>query len=85
LIDCDAAGLDEVFEGFTPREYERLLASWEFEARPAQLPLDVEKQLWRIWLFLGGRGAGKTRAGARLAGGNERTGRAHRACRGKRR
>jgi phage terminase large subunit-like protein len=64
LIDCDAAGLDEVFEGFTPREYERLLASWEFEARPAQLPLDVEKQLWRIWLFLGGRGAGKTRAGA---------------------
>ncbi|MEA2833484.1 MAG: hypothetical protein QOG66_1686 [Methylobacteriaceae bacterium] len=64
LIDCDAVGLDEVFEGFTPREYERLLASWEFEARPAQLPLDVEKQLWRIWLFLGGRGAGKTRAGA---------------------
>ena len=35
--------------------------SWRFCARKAQLPPDGR---WRIWLFLGGRGAGKTRAGA---------------------
>jgi phage terminase large subunit-like protein len=65
LIDCATLGmLDQVLEGVSPRELEWLLADWEFLARHAQLPLYVEKQLWRIWLFLGGRGAGKTRAGA---------------------
>ncbi|MFC2925183.1 DNA-packaging protein [Hyphobacterium vulgare] len=34
---------------------------WEFWAHDAQLPPDGE---WRVWLFMGGRGAGKTRAGA---------------------
>lgn len=34
---------------------------WEFWARPEQLAPDGP---WRTWLFLGGRGAGKTRAGA---------------------
>jgi phage terminase large subunit-like protein len=34
---------------------------WSFWARPEQLP---PPGAWRIWLFLGGRGAGKTRAGA---------------------
>jgi len=38
-----------------------LLNHWEFWARDAQLPPDGD---WRIWLFLGGRGAGKTRAGS---------------------
>jgi phage terminase large subunit-like protein len=37
------------------------LADWRFWAHDAQLPPDGD---WRIWLFLGGRGAGKTRAGA---------------------
>ena len=65
LIDCAEHGtLNEALEGYTARDYEQLLADWEWEARPAQLPLWVEKQFWRIWLFLGGRGAGKTRAGA---------------------
>jgi phage terminase large subunit-like protein len=65
LIDCAGRGmLNRVLEGYTPREMERLLASWEFSGRAAQLPLWVEKQIWRIWLFLGGRGAGKTHAGA---------------------
>jgi phage terminase large subunit-like protein len=39
----------------------RALKSWCFWARPEQLPPLGD---WRIWLFLGGRGAGKTRAGA---------------------
>lgn len=37
------------------------LLSWPYQARDAQLAPDGA---WRIWLFLGGRGAGKTRAGA---------------------
>lgn len=34
---------------------------WEFWAHSSQLPPDGD---WRVWLFIGGRGAGKTRAGA---------------------
>lgn len=37
------------------------LLAWRYQARDAQLP---PHGVWRIWLFLGGRGAGKTRAGA---------------------
>jgi phage terminase large subunit-like protein len=38
-----------------------LLDDWRFWAHDAQIAPDGD---WRIWLFLGGRGAGKTRAGA---------------------
>lgn len=38
-----------------------LRRSWLFTSRPAQRPPDGD---WHAWLFLGGRGAGKTRAGA---------------------
>jgi phage terminase large subunit-like protein len=34
---------------------------WRLWARPAQLPPDIA---WRVWVLLGGRGAGKTRAAA---------------------
>ncbi|HWA91823.1 MAG TPA: terminase family protein [Rhizomicrobium sp.] len=40
---------------------EQILNSWLFWARDEQLPPPGD---WRTWLFLGGRGAGKTRAGA---------------------
>src|SRR5438270_11151074 len=64
LIDCAAHGmLDVVLEGVTPRQLEWLLASWEFKARSAQLPLYVEKRIWRIWLFFGGSGAGYGQVG----------------------
>jgi phage terminase large subunit-like protein len=39
----------------------RLEFLWEFWARPEQLPPPGD---WRFWLFRGGRGGGKTRAGA---------------------
>jgi predicted phage terminase large subunit-like protein len=42
-------------------EADNLLADWTFWAREDQLPPPRD---WRIWLFLGGRGSGKTRAGA---------------------
>ena len=41
---------------------EHLLRDWEIWARDDQLPPTDHK--WRTWLILGGRGAGKTRAGA---------------------
>lgn len=42
-------------------EQEAFLAAWDYFARDEQL---APKGEWRTWLFLGGRGAGKTRAGA---------------------
>jgi phage terminase large subunit-like protein len=56
-------------------EAEYLQRSWEFWARPEQLAPDGA---WRIWLFLGGRGAGKTRAGAEWILDGVRTGRMRR-------
>ena len=42
-------------------EASELDCHWPFWAREAQLAPEGD---WRIWLYLGGRGAGKTRAGA---------------------
>jgi phage terminase large subunit-like protein len=45
----------------SPREWLRLFGCWWFWRRPSQTaPVGA----WRTWIFLGGRGAGKTRAGA---------------------
>ncbi|MDX2234770.1 MAG: terminase family protein [Hyphomonadaceae bacterium] len=41
--------------------HERALTAWRATAHPAQLP---PPEQWATWLFQGGRGAGKTRAGA---------------------
>jgi phage terminase large subunit-like protein len=54
-----------------------LLQDWRFWAHDAQV---APEGAWRIWLFLGGRGAGKTHAGAEwiaeeiAAGGMRRVG-----------
>lgn len=42
------------------------LFDWQVWARDDQLPPDRDDSLtpWRVWVILGGRGAGKTRAGA---------------------
>ncbi len=50
-----------------PRPYHELLAAFPFlrTAMPAQKP--PAGRAWRNWLMLGGRGAGKTRAGAEWA------------------
>jgi phage terminase large subunit-like protein len=45
----------------TPREAQWLIEDWRVWARPDQLPPEGR---WTTWLVLGGRGAGKTRAGA---------------------
>ncbi len=64
---CAANGrLDEALANIRPRELARLLADWELVARRDQWPPDLAQNglPWRVWLILGGRGAGKTRAGA---------------------
>lgn len=50
----------------TPATAARLLNDWEVWARGDQLPPAVaaDGRPWATWLVLGGRGAGKTRAGA---------------------
>ncbi len=50
-----------------PGDLKRLVGDWQVWARDEQLPPSRSAsgpQPWRTWLFLGGRGAGKTRAGA---------------------
>ena len=42
-----------------------MLRSWWFWRRPSQ---EAPRGKWRTWVFLGGRGAGKTRAGAEYHG-----------------
>src|SRR5690606_7866818 len=39
----------------------RQMRGWHFHRRLAQMPPDGD---WRVWLLMGGRGSGKTRAGA---------------------
>jgi len=48
----------------TDAEIGRLYHDWRIWARVDQLPPADDAQAWRVWLLLGGRGAGKTRAGA---------------------
>jgi len=52
-------------------QWKALLDDWLAWARPEQLPPPGD---WRTWLFLGGRGAGKTRSGAEWVSHRARTG-----------
>jgi phage terminase large subunit-like protein len=56
----------EFLASLSPAEREFALCSWRLWARPDQCPPSAAAngEPWRIWLFMGGRGAGKTRAGA---------------------
>ena len=51
----------EFLSELSDEDVEFLLADWRFWARAEQL---APRGSWRIWLFLGGRGSGKTRAGS---------------------
>jgi phage terminase large subunit-like protein len=61
-----AALLKELLTELPASYLAELLADWTLWARDDQLPpeLDETGEPWRVWLILGGRGAGKTRAGA---------------------
>jgi phage terminase large subunit-like protein len=51
----------ELIRALTPAELRYVCYGWRIRARTSQLPPDGD---WTTWLFMGGRGAGKTRAGA---------------------
>ena len=55
-----------LLESLTPAQRRLIAESWELIARDEQLPPDFfdAGARWRVWLFMAGRGAGKTRAGA---------------------
>lgn len=62
LMGCVRNGRTEAFlSQLSPGKAEALLADWPIWARAEQLP---PEGCWTSWLMLGGRGAGKTRAGA---------------------
>lgn len=50
-----------IFSKLKDSDIEALLHDWRFMARPEQLPPPGQ---WRTWMFMGGRGTGKTRTGA---------------------
>lgn len=58
--------LDAFLKSLTAGELRRLHYDWPLWAREDQLPPDAAQGGgdWTTWLMLGGRGAGKTRAGA---------------------
>ncbi|TCT04181.1 phage terminase large subunit-like protein [Tepidamorphus gemmatus] len=59
---CPASvDLRQTIDRLTTNEIVRLIDDFALWARPAQLP---PPDGWTVWLLLGGRGAGKTRAGA---------------------
>ena len=62
-----AAGtLHQDLAEFSEAELAAILGEWPLWARDDQLPpaATASSEPWRVWLILGGRGAGKTRAGA---------------------
>ncbi|MEO8421064.1 MAG: terminase family protein [Hyphomicrobium sp.] len=58
--------LRELGADLGPEHFELILAHWPLWARSDQLPPAAIAAIepWRVWLILGGRGAGKTRTGA---------------------
>src|SRR5512134_2249394 len=66
LSGCSPAEARELAAALDPDELSFLLGDWQVFARDDQLPPEATGSGidWRVWLILGGRGAGKTRAGA---------------------
>ncbi len=62
----------DVLAQMTPQELAALNRNWLLNAHDAQRPPTGNS--WRTWLFLGGRGAGKTRAGAQWLAAQARPG-----------
>lgn len=66
LLDSVRQGtVDAFLRGLSGRELAFIQYDWEIWARDDQLPpASAPERAWTTWLILGGRGAGKTRAGA---------------------
>ncbi len=57
----EEAALDFVAEKYDPLAMLAAMYDWDLMARPEQRAPDGD---WRVWLYMAGRGAGKTRSGA---------------------
>lgn len=55
--------IHKLLEGLSTQQLRATFDMWDFRARNEQLPPSRDRP-WRTWLLVGGRGAGKTRAGA---------------------
>ncbi len=67
MKSCGSAlEVEALVRGLSPAEVEHLSHDWQLWARDDQLPPPAAQSglPWTTWLLLGGRGAGKTRAGA---------------------
>lgn len=54
----------EIINQLTPEQMQYLLHDWQSLARLEQLPPD--KSNWKQWIYMGGRGTGKTRAASEM-------------------
>lgn len=61
MSNCAASELDVVLGQLSPHWLRELIFDWTIASRDDQQP---PAGFWTTWLMLGGRGAGKTRAGA---------------------
>ena len=61
LLASDQKATEDFLSSLSDEEALMALFEWQFWARPEQLPPEGD---WTTWLYMGGRGAGKTRAGA---------------------
>jgi len=75
LVSLPSSERNELLRRVTEAQAKELRETWSFWARDEQWEPEGD---WRIWLLLGGRGAGKTRAGAEWIAGEIRRRRAKR-------
>jgi phage terminase large subunit-like protein len=75
LVWLKPSAREQLIRSLNAQQTKDLLNDWRFWGRPAQLPPDGS---WRTWVFMGGRGAGKTRAGAEWVNSLARQGKASR-------
>ena len=61
-VEMTPEAITERVMGLSGRECLEILYTWPLWARPDQLP--PRRTEWAVWLLMGGRGMGKTRAGA---------------------
>lgn len=75
LASLPASERAKVLHQLSNQEAQSLLCDWSFWARPNQLPPEGD---WLVWLFLAGRGTGKTRAAAEFVRSQVEQGKARR-------
>ena len=59
-----AQPLRALLNAIDPNDLVGISHNWELLARDDQIDTGLLVKDWRIWLLMGGRGSGKTRAGA---------------------